>query len=100
MNNTFYSFLIPVNVSLQIDGVAMGSPSGPVLANIFMCDFEEKWIINSPRLHPTLWYRYVDDTFSMFDSKGFANEFLKYLNGRHNSIKFTVEFEPAEQIPF
>jgi len=23
-------------------GVAMGSPSGPVLANIFMCHFEEK----------------------------------------------------------
>ena len=23
-----------------------------------------------------------------------------YLNGRHNSIKFTTEFEQAEQIPF
>ena len=29
----------------QIDGVAMGSPLGPVLdlANILTCDFEEKW---------------------------------------------------------
>ena len=84
----------------QIDGVAMGSPLGPALANIFMCDFEEKWIINSPRFHLTLWYRYADDTFSMFDSKDTANEFLKYLNGRHNSIKFTIEFEQAEEIPF
>ena len=25
----------------QIDGVAMGSPLGPVLASIFMCHFEE-----------------------------------------------------------
>ena len=65
-----------------------------------MCDFEEKWIINSPRFHPALWYRYVDDTFSMFDSKDTANEFLKYLNGRHNSIKFTIEFEQAEEILF
>ena len=78
----------------------MGSPLGPVLANIFMCDLEEKWIINSPRFHPTLWYRYVDDTFSMSDSKDTAKEFLKYLNGRHNSIKFTIEFEQAEEIPF
>ena len=38
--------------------------------------------------------------FSMFDSKDSANEFLKYLNGRHNSIKFTIEFEQAEEIPF
>jgi len=26
----------------QIDGVAMGSPLGPVLANIFLCHFEKK----------------------------------------------------------
>ena len=28
----------------QSDGVAMGSPLGPDLANIFMCHFEEKWL--------------------------------------------------------
>ena len=37
----------------QID-VAMGSPLGSVLANIFMCDFE--------------WFRYVKDTFTWFES--------------------------------
>ena len=36
----------------------------------------------------------------MFDSKDSANEFLKYLNGRHNSMKFTIEFEQAKDIPF
>ena len=66
-----------------------------------MCDSEENWIINSPRFHPTLSYRCVDDTFSMFDSKDTAKEFLKYLKGRHNTIKLvTIEFEQAEEIPF
>ena len=32
----------------QIDGVAMRSPLGLVLANICMCDLEEKWISNKP----------------------------------------------------
>ena len=31
----------------QIDGVAMCSPLGPVLANIFMCDFEGKWVMKN-----------------------------------------------------
>ena len=30
----------------QIDGVAMGSPLGPLFANIFMSDFEEKHMDN------------------------------------------------------
>ena len=29
----------------------------------------------------------------MFNNKDSANEFLQYLNSRHNSIKFTIEFE-------
>ena len=27
----------------QIDGVAMGSPLGPTLANDFLCHFKKKW---------------------------------------------------------
>ena len=83
----------------QIDGVAMGSPLGPVLANIFMCHFEEKWVM-SGQVCPSFWYRYVDDTFTMFENKDTANGFLQYLNSRHNSIKFTIEFEQDNEIPF
>ncbi|XP_068673073.1 uncharacterized protein [Montipora foliosa] len=49
----------------QIYGVAMGSPLGPVLANIFMCDFQQKWLANVDS-RPSIWFRYVDDTFSLF----------------------------------
>ena len=32
----------------QIDGVAMGSPLDPTLANAFLCHFEKKWLLESP----------------------------------------------------
>ena len=28
----------------KIDGVAMGSPLGPILENAFLCHFEKKWL--------------------------------------------------------
>ena len=83
----------------QIDGVAMGSPLGPVLANIFMCHFEEKWVFNSIG-RPSIWFRYVDDTFTLFDSKSNALHFLQNLNSCHVNIKFTIEFEENNVLPF
>ena len=61
----------------------------PVLANIFMCDFEEKWVMNNGA-RPTIWLRYVDDTFTLFNNKDTAVQFLSYLNSRHKDIQFTV----------
>lgn len=54
----------------------------------------------SGQVCPSFWYRYVDDTFTMFENKDTANGFLQYLNSRHNSIKFTIEFEQDNEIPF
>ena len=59
----------------QVDGVAIGSPLGPVLANIFMCHFEEKWVMNSSDC-PNVWFRYVDDPFTLFRNKETAVKFL------------------------
>ena len=39
-------------------GVAMGSPLSPVLANIFMCHFEGKWVRNN-NARPSIWFRYL-----------------------------------------
>ena len=77
----------------------MGSPLGPVLANVFMCHFEEKWVLNSSNF-PTVWFRYVDDTFTLFRNKDTAIKFLHYLNSRHENIQFTIEFEHNQEIPF
>ena len=54
----------------QCDGVAMGSPLGPTLANVFMCHFENIWLENCPAyFKPIVYRRFVDDTFYSFEQK-------------------------------
>ena len=69
----------------QIDGVAMGSPLGPLFANIFMSFHEKTWLQNCPSLFkPLLYRRYVDDCFLLFKSLNHVPLFLDYLNRQHN----------------
>ena len=45
----------------QIDGVAMGSPLAPVLANIFMDFHKSKWLDQYNLSKPKFYLRYVED---------------------------------------
>jgi hypothetical protein len=76
---------------LQVGGTAMGTRVAPSFANIFMADFEEKWVYNyNPQ--PILWLRYIDDIFMIWNhDKSSLDSFLSYLNSCHHSIKFTSE---------
>ena len=61
----------------QVDGVAMGSPLAPILANLFLGFHEETWLNNfnhSTRL--LLYRRYVDDTFCVFHNEQDAMSFF------------------------
>ena len=58
LTSTFFSF--EGEFFEQTCGVAMGSPQSPVVANIFMEDFESK-ALSSAQLLPKLWKRLVDD---------------------------------------
>ena len=40
----------------QIDGVSMGSPLGPIIANIFMNDFENKHMVELRKLGVKIWF--------------------------------------------
>ena len=84
----------------QIDGVAMGSPLAPVLANLFMGHNEKLWIENFQENPPSHYRRYVDDIFSVFNNSFEAKEFFNYINTRHPNIKFTMETEVNKIIPF
>ena len=85
----------------QIDGVAMGSPLGATLANIFLCHHENIWLNDCPTSYkPKLYRRYVDDTFLLFETEEQSNHFLSYLNTKHQNITFTKETEQNNQLPF
>ena len=85
----------------QLDGVAMGSPLGPTLANIFLCFHERHWLSQCPASFKPLYFkRYVDDIFCLFRDRSHVQDFLAYLNARHPNMNFTHEDESNSSLPF
>ena len=85
----------------QHDGVAMGSPLGPTLANVFLCYHEKIWLQNCPsEFKPVIYRRYVDDTFLLFRLKHHIEKIRNCLNCQHKNIKFTSETENENSISF
>ena len=82
----------------QIDGVAMGSPLGPLMANTFMCSIEEK--LESEDKLPSFYKRYVDDTLAAVKDISTATTFLATLNEAHPAISFTMEVANNNKLPF
>ena len=78
----------------QIDGVAMGSPLGPTLANVFLCHHEKKWLNDCPNnFKPVFYKRYVDDIFVLFKKFEHVQVFVNYMNSKHKNISFSYETE-------
>ena len=84
----------------QVDGVSMGSPLGPVLANIFMSHLETSALASYPGTKPDHYRRYVDDTFLVFQNKANMISFFDYLNLQHPAIRFIKEEECHNTLPF
>ena len=82
----------------QVDGVAMGSPLAPSLANMFMAHMENelfnKITDDNSKYYPKLYLRYVDDCFVLFNANQNYNDFLHLLNSLHPNLNFTVELGP------
>ena len=74
----------------------MGTRLAPSFANIFMYHFEEKYVYPYP-LKPTIWLRYIDDIFMIWDhGRDELTEFINHLNSSNENIKFTSEISDHE----
>ena len=73
----------------QVEGAAMGSCISPIVANLYMEDFEVKALITAP--HPSsLWRRFIDGTFVVIQS-AHKDSFIELINSIDDRIQFTME---------
>ncbi|CAI2738282.1 unnamed protein product [Dicrocoelium dendriticum] len=89
-------FYFDGQVSQQLKGTPMGSPISGLIADAVMQRLES---ITIPLNKPKSWIRYVDDTFVVIkrDSMQNTNELI---NNTFQDIKFTIELEKDNQLPF
>ncbi|CAH8876017.1 unnamed protein product [Trichobilharzia szidati] len=77
----------------------MGSPLGPILADIFMGYLEQTRL--SDTINGTTYYhRYVDATFVVCNDMSQASVLFDRLNEVHPNIKFTMEYEHNDEFNF
>ena len=89
------------NYYRQKDGVAMGSPLGPALANAFLCHHERSWLEDCPLAYAPVFYaRYVDDIFVLLRSRDHIERLATYLSSKHPNINFTFEVEEDNRLAF
>ena len=78
----------------QIDGLAMGSPPAPHLANGWMSQFD-----NIIKGTSKLFTRYMDDILQEMKSSNIENK-LAEINNLHPNLTFTMEKQNDGKIPF
>ena len=74
-------------MKILVNGLAIGNPSAPSLANVFLFPIEDS-IFNSCPIDFRLKFdrKYLDDSFVIFDSEDLVSKFFRFI------IVFTVVF--------
>ena len=93
LQNNFFNF--DGKIYKQTDGVAMGSPLGPSLANAFLCFHEQIWLNDYLEDSKPVYY-----IFALFRSPDHLEKFTNYLNSKRRDIKFTYGKESNNSLPF
>ena len=86
-------FLFNNEIYLQTTGTAMGKKFAPSYANIFMAEWETE-ALNKSYLKPSMYLRYLDDIFILWDH-GIEqfNTFFEILNTHNPAVKLTKRIE-------
>ena len=77
----------------QTDGLAMGSPPAPHLANGWLSKYDPVIMGESK-----LYYRYMDDILKE-EKRTNVEKKLEEITSLHDNLKFTVEHEQNYQLP-
>ena len=91
-------FTLNNEIYIQNDGVAMESPLGSILANVFNVELENTLV---PRLHEHVkkWKHFVDDTFAYVRNES-IDYVLTTLNSFNPDLNVTYEKENNSQLLF
>lgn len=93
-------FIFNNKMYVQHEGVSMGAPLAPVIADIFMVHLETTLMDKLMQAGVYEWHRYVDDTFVLIDPNTKVEDILSILNEFHLSIKFTHKIEENDRLEF
>ena len=78
----------------QSDGLAMGSPPAPYLANVWLSVYDP--VIKADA---KMYQRYMDDIITTTKTTEVNNK-LSEINQLHDNLKFTTETETEGRLPF
>jgi hypothetical protein len=86
------------NIYRQNDGLPIGSPLSPLIAELYLRKFELTYCKES--WWPRVFYRYVDDCLAIIKKKDLSLIVENLNNSIFQKLKFTFELEKENQIPF
>ena len=93
-------FIFDKNIYIQKNGIAMGSPLGPLFADIYMNYLESKLMPKLKENGLLFWRRFVDDTFTILRKDADIAKLIEILNSFDTEIIFTSEEETNNSIAF
>jgi len=95
-DSTFFTY--ENSVYKQVDGCPMGSNLSPILASIILNNLLDK-TFEKLKIKPKLVVKYVDDLLLVLPNRK-INSVLNEMNNYHTNIKFTVEEEKDNKLPY